>query len=154
MLAHGEAAVGAHCGNAGKDGHASLDGDRRLTGEMQNGVGAADVAVDSRSGAVGGSAIAKVGDIGDLIEHAPTAANHQFATGFGQVSEAEAGSEIMQVARPQATQAMGANISDATVVRNEGGNQVLAIGDGALIDPVQAIVQGQLGSDLPGVLGE
>src|ERR1700685_2736288 len=42
----------------------------------------------------------------------------------------------------------------AAVSGDESGNKILRIVDGALIHPVQSIVQGQLGSYLPTVLGE
>ena len=45
---------------------------------------------------------------------------------------------------------MGADIGDAAVSGDEGRNQILRIGDRALIHPVQAIVEGQLRSDFPG----
>ena len=128
--------------------------DGRLIRQVQNRRGSADVPVDSRAGAVGCAAIAEVGDVGDLIEHAPAAADHQLAAGLGLEGKPEARSEIVQIAGPQRVEAMCADIGDAAVSGDEGRNQVLRIIDRALIHPVQAIVQGQLRSDLPGVLGE
>ena len=58
----------------------------------------------------------------------------------------------MQIARPQGVQTIGSDIRDAAGSGNKGRNQVLGIIDGALIHPVQAIVERQFGSHLPAVL--